>query len=87
MHGAWPDAGEADKGDGGSVEVFVVLGEAAATVDPGDPLHAIPSGSLDDPTSGDDLEALGLGGALDQLDPPSGIGHGPAQFFGVAINR
>jgi hypothetical protein len=25
--------------------------------------------------SGDGLGALGLGGALDQLDPPGGIGH------------
>jgi hypothetical protein len=56
------------------VEVFIVLGEAAAPVDPGD-------GALDDPTPGDDLEALGLGGAFDQLDPPGGIGHGPAQLF------
>ena len=30
---------------------------------------------------GDDLEALGLGGAFDQLDPPGGIGHGPAQLL------
>ena len=29
---------------------------------------------------GDDLEALGLGGTFDQLDPPGGIGHGPAQL-------
>ncbi len=28
-----PDAGEADEGDGGSVEVFVVLGEAADWLD------------------------------------------------------
>ncbi len=30
--------------------------------------------------SRDDLEALGQGGALDHLDPPGGIGHGPAQL-------
>lgn len=67
------DAGEADEGDGGAVEVFVILGEPPAAIDPGD-------GTLDDPASGDDLEALGLGGALDHLDPPRGLGHGPAQF-------
>ncbi len=27
------------------------------------------------------LEALGLGGTLDRLDPPGGIGHGPAQLL------
>ena len=36
---------------------------------------------FDDPAPGDDLEALGLGGAFDQFDPPGGIGHGPAQLF------
>ena len=30
--------------------------------------------------SWDDLETFGLRGALDQLDPPGGIGHGPAQL-------
>ncbi len=33
-----------------------------------------------DPASWDDLETLGLGGTLDHLDPPGGIGHGPAQL-------
>jgi hypothetical protein len=36
-----PDAGQTDDGDSGSVEILVVLGEAAATIDPGD-------GALDD---------------------------------------
>ena len=61
-----PDGRQADEWGRGSVEVFVVLGEAPAAVDPGD-------GALDDPASGDDLEALGLGGALDHLDPRGGI--------------
>ena len=69
-----PDARQSDEGDGGSVEVFVVLGQAPAAIDPGD-------GALDDPAPGDDLETLGLGGALDHLDPPGGIGHGPAQLL------
>ena len=37
-------------------------------------------GAFHDPAPGDDLEALGLGGAFDHLDPPGGIGHGPAQL-------
>ncbi len=69
-----PDVGDADESDGGSVEVFVVLGEAPASVDPGD-------GAFDDPASGDDLEAPGRGGTLDHLDPPRGIGQGPAQLL------
>ena len=31
-----PDAGQMDEGDGGPVEVFVVPGQAPATIDPGD---------------------------------------------------
>ena len=31
--------------------------------------------------SRDDLETLGLGGALDHLDPPGGIVQGPAQLL------
>ncbi len=31
--------------------------------------------------SWDDLETLGLGGTLNHLDPPGGIGHGPAQLL------
>ena len=35
-----PDARQSDEGDGGSVGVFVVLGQAAAAIDPGDgPFH------------------------------------------------
>jgi hypothetical protein len=41
----------------GSVEVFVVFGEATAAVDPGD-------GAFDDPAPWDDLETLGLGGGI-----------------------
>ena len=69
-----PDACRSDESDGGPVEVFVVLGEAAAAIDPGD-------GAFHDPASWDVLETLGLGGALDHLDPPGGIGHGPAQLL------
>ena len=69
-----PDARQPDEGDGRPVEVFVVLGQTPAAVDPGD-------GALDNPAPGDDLETLGLCGALDHLDPPGGIGHGPAQLL------
>ena len=69
-----PDARQSDEGEGCSVEVFVVLGEAAAAADPGD-------GALDDPASRDDLEALGLRGTLDHLDLPRGAGHGPVQLL------
>ena len=69
-----PDARQSDEGESGPVEVFVVLGQAPAAIDPGD-------GALDDPASRDDLETLGLGGALDHLDPPGGIGHGPTQLL------
>ncbi len=68
-----PDAGEADECESGSVEVFIVLGQAPATIDPGD-------GTFHDPAPWDDLETLGLGGTLDHLDPPGGIGHGPTQL-------
>ena len=68
-----PDARQSDEGDGRSVEVFVVLGQAPAAIDPGD-------GAFHDPASWDDLETLGLRGTLDQLDPPRDIGHGPAQL-------
>ena len=69
-----PDARQPDEGDGGSVEVFVVLGQAPAAVDPGD-------GAFHDPASWNDLETLGLRGTLDHLDPPGGIGHGPVQLL------
>ncbi len=69
-----PDAGEADESDGGSVEIFVVLGQASAAVDPGD-------GAFHDPASWDHLKTRGLGGTLDHLDPPGGIGHGPVQLL------
>ena len=52
----------------------MVLGQATAAVDPGD-------GALDDPAVRDDLETPGLRGALDHLDPPGGIAHGPAQLL------
>ncbi len=52
----------------------LVLGEAVAAIDPG-------AGAFHDPASWDDLETLGLDGALDRLDPPGGIGHGPAQLL------
>ncbi len=68
-----PDARQSDEGESGSVEVFVVLGQAPAAIDPGD-------GALDDPASWDNLETLGLRGTLDHLDPPGGIVHGPAQL-------
>ncbi len=68
-----PDARQSDEGDGGPVEIFVVLSQASATIDPGD-------GALDDPASWDDLETLGLGGALDHLDPPGSIVHGSTQL-------
>ena len=60
-----PDARQSDEGDGGSVEVFVVLGKAPAAVDPGD-------GAFHDPASWDHLETRGLRGTLDHLDPPGG---------------
>ena len=80
MAGEQSDAGEADGGDSGSVEVLVVFGKAAAGVDPG-------VGALDDTASGDDLEILGLSRTLDDLDAPSGIGHGSAQFLAAAGTR
>ncbi len=66
-----PDARQSDEGDGHAAKVFVVLGQSPASVVSGEAV-------LDDPRPGDDLEALGLSGAFDRLDPPGGIGHGPA---------
>ncbi len=58
-----PDARQSDESDGGPVEVLVALGEAAAAIDPRD-------GAFHDPAFWDGLETLGLGGAIDHLDPP-----------------
>ncbi len=69
-----PDARQPDESDGGPVEVFVVLDEAAAAIDPGD-------GAFHDPASWDDLDALGLGEALDHLGPPGGIDYGSARLL------
>ena len=60
-----PNARQSDERDGGLVEVFVVLGQAPAAVDPGqEPVLGLARGALDDPASWDDLETLGLRGTL-----------------------
>jgi hypothetical protein len=63
------DHGEADEGGGGSGVTLEVARKAAVVADPG-------QGSLDDPTLGQDDEAMQLV-ALDDLDlPGAGLGNG-----------
>ena len=56
-----PDGGPAQECEAGAVEALPILGQPAASVEPGD-------GSLDDPALRDDYEPLGRIGALDDLD-------------------
>ena len=63
-HGA--DAGRTNEGERGSVETFVVLGEAPTAAGPDD-------GALGDRASGNDREPFGLGRARDDLDLPGAI--------------
>ena len=64
------ESGEAaDMGDGGPCcgafdGFFPVLGETAAPAEPCE-------GAFDDPSAREDLEAVGLVGALDDLDRPA----------------
>jgi hypothetical protein len=55
------DGGEFDEGQRCTREIFEVLGEPAAAVEPG-------KCPFDDPAFGQDFEALGLIGALDDFD-------------------
>jgi len=55
------DGSEFDESQRGSREVFKILGESAASVEPGE-------GPLDDPAFGKNFETLGLIGALDDFD-------------------
>lgn len=66
-------------GIGAGGEGFEVLGEASIAAKPGE-------GSLDHPSAGQDLEALRVGGALDDFeDPRAEAGDGFCRFFaGIA---
>ncbi len=57
------DHSEMDERCGGSGQTFEVTGEPSVAADPG-------QRALDDPPLGQDDEALGLGRAFDNLDPP-----------------
>ena len=61
------DGGEFQEGECLGVEAFPVLGQAAASPEPGE-------GALDDPTLGEDDESLGLIGAFDDLHIDLGDG-------------
>jgi len=67
------DRGEVEPGLGAGDRGLKVFGEAAVAVEPGE-------GALDQPTAGEGFQALGLGGALDDLDRP-------AAEFGSARRR
>ncbi len=73
-----PDHGEADEGDGLSGVTLEVLGQAAAAADPGE-------GALDDPTFGENDEAMQLV-AFDDLERPGpGLGCGGRHFRSLIV--
>ena len=55
------DRGEAEKSECISGEIFEILGQPAASVQPGE-------GAFDNPPSGQNCEALGLVGTFDDFD-------------------
>lgn len=64
-----PVVGEPDECDGGSVESFIVLGQAPERIE-------LREGGAHDPFLRDDLESLGVRVAFDDCDFPIGTGHG-----------
>lgn len=70
------DGGGVEEGDGGVDGSLEVLGEAAVAVEPGE-------GSLDDPASGQDLEADLMGDLLDDVDGDRGGIFDPVGIVGT----
>ena len=69
--------GDEDPGHGAGDGCLEILGEAAASAEPGE-------GALDDPAAGQHLETVGGIGSLDDFDrPPADFGEG-GEIAGVA---